>query len=125
MDLRLAEASYSMYQSERPDPAMSTVDWQALFVAGHHIVNGGQALRAEREPCSFFVLTRADQVAAASTALAERVRGRVSTAPPPAVPPVPDGVLDGPLAADADVLVWLDGVAGDLDRVPSRPATPR
>ncbi len=123
MDLRLAEASYSMYQSERPDPAMSTVDWQALFVAGHHIVNGGQALRAEREPCSFFVLNRADQVAAASTALAERVRGRGPAAPPPAVPPVPDGVLDGPLVADADVLVWLDGVAGDLDRVPSRPST--
>jgi uncharacterized membrane protein YccC len=112
-DLRLAEASYSMYQSERPDPRMSTVDWQALFIAGHHIINGGQALREEREPCSELVLGRAEEVAAASTALVDRVRGRAAGAPPRALPPVPDGEV----VADADVLVWLDGVAGDLRRV--------
>ncbi len=129
LDLRLAEASFSMYQSERPDPRMSPVDWQALFVAGHHIVNGGRALRTEREPCSPGLLARADQLAAASTLLAGRVLD--GAAPAPALPLAvgdtgPDGRTDGAwpgggseLVADADVLVWLDGVAADLARVPA------
>jgi uncharacterized membrane protein YccC len=138
VDLRLAEASFTMYQSERPDRAMAGVDWQALFVAGHHIVNGGQALRSEREPCSPALQARAEQLARASTALADRVRGdgAATARVPVAVGDTgPDRRTDGAwldgdgaprsldggeaeLIADADVLVWLDGVAADLARVP-------
>jgi Fusaric acid resistance protein-like len=138
-DLRLAEASFTMYQSERPDRRMAGTDWQALFVAGHHIVNGGAALRSEREPCSPALQARADQLASASVALADRILGAQEPAPrvPVAVGDTGPGrrtdgawldgdgaprVLDGgeaELIADADVLVWLDGVAADLARVPT------
>lgn len=46
----LAEASYSMYQTERHDRKASTVDWDRLFVAGQQIVRGSELLRTGNSP---------------------------------------------------------------------------
>ncbi len=48
--MALADAAYGTYQVERDRPAESTVNWQAVITAGHHIVRGSDLLRDLHEP---------------------------------------------------------------------------
>ena len=114
----LADASHGMYQAERPDPRLSTVDWQATFVAGDHIVHGAEALLAQwaagaPAPWAESMTADARRVERACDHLAAALRE-----PTPSTPPrgdvTPTGIRD---ARVVDVEVWLGGVADDLARV--------
>ena len=118
----LADPSYGMYQAERPDPRLSTVDWQAVFVAGDHIVHGAEALLAQwaagaLAPWAEAVTADAGRVEQACDDLAAALRE-----PRPSPPTRCDVTLSGIRNARVvDVEVWLGGVADDLARVMPRP----
>jgi hypothetical protein len=114
----LADASYAMYQAERPDPRLSTVDWQAAFVAGDHIVQGAEALLAQwpagaLAPWAEAVTGDARRVQGACGDLAAALRE-----PGRSTPTGCEVTLSGIRAARVvDVEVWLGGVAHDVARV--------
>ncbi|WP_137816275.1 FUSC family protein [Gandjariella thermophila] len=139
--LLLAEASYTQYQSERPDPRMARLDWHAALVTAHEMVRGGDAL-LRRYPLGSLaacagVAARlaafAGRLRAAFLALGDELRaGRLDS--PVRPPDPPDDVLDrlaaagddelvGPRAQHlVDVEVWLAGLTGELTRIQSPPA---
>ena len=119
----LAEASYGMYQAERPDPRLSTVDWQAAVVAGDHIVHGAEVLLAQcaagaLAPWAESVTTDARRVERACDDLAATL-----LEPTPSTPGRGDVTLSGITLSGVcdswvvDVEVWLGGVADDLAQV--------
>ena len=127
-DGRLAEASYALYQSERPQPAR--IDWQATLVSGHHAVRGAEILLRSCPsggllPCVEPLTVAADDVAGryddASTALHDH------SLPAPQAP-APDLTWPTDLGPDlyhlADLRVWLDGLRDDLGRIAVRPDHP-
>ena len=120
---QLAEASYSLYQSERHSPAH--LDWQATIAAGHHAVRGAEALLRSGAvgrmlDCTAPLATTAADVASRFEIVAEGLlagRGRLLT-PFPAAPAVAWPTHIGlSLYHLADVRVWLDGLRDDLDRI--------
>ncbi|GAA4707468.1 FUSC family protein [Pseudonocardia yuanmonensis] len=126
---RLAEASYALYQSERPQPGV--VDWQATLVAGHHAVRGAEALVRECPTGRLLSCVGPLDLAAADVAarfehvalgLARRDRTALTA---PTLPP-PDLRWPTDLGVDlyhlADLRVWLDGLRDDLSRVLAAPA---
>jgi uncharacterized membrane protein YccC len=139
--LILAEASYTQYQSERRDPRMAEVDWQAALVAAHRMVCGGEDLRSRYPPGSLAgwpgvaerLVGFAGRLRAAFLALGRELRtGHLGRHVP--VPPAPGDVLErvdavsvddalGPHAQHlVDVEVWLAGLRANLSRIQSRPA---
>jgi uncharacterized membrane protein YccC len=119
--LALAEASYSLWQSERRGPTASTVDWQAAMVAGHHATRGAGTLLRSCPPgrlidCVRPLATLSGRVAHAYTLASTQLLDRdpVSTpAPPDAEPDWPTDL--GPeLYNLADLRIWLDGLTDDL-----------
>jgi uncharacterized membrane protein YccC len=136
--LTLAEASYAQYLSERSDPRMAHVDWQATLIAALEMIRGGDALLRRYPPGSLTVCAVAGgrladfagRLRTAFLALGEELRaGRVDSSVRPPEPP--DDVLDrlaasgvdevvGPRAQHLiDVEVWLAGLTGDLGRIRS------
>jgi uncharacterized membrane protein YccC len=118
--MALADASYGMYQTERHGPSESTVDWQAVIAAGHHIVRGSELLRDTHDPGSLVAWRRPVNESAANVAegcgvVAKALHeGRDPRATPIAVRPAPDPSV-------ADVQAWLSGIADDLRRVRADP----
>jgi hypothetical protein len=118
--MALADASYSMYQAERHSAAESKVDWQAVLVAGQHIVRGSELLRDSYVPGSLspwrgLVEASAARVDAECDGLADAIRqGDDPRAEPVDVAAAPDRRV-------LDVQVWLSGVRDDLDRVGRAP----
>ena len=117
----LAEASYSLLQSERRGPTMSTVDWQAAMVAGHHATRGAGTLLRSCPPGRLIDSVRP------LGALSARVAHAYATASaqlldhhPVRVPAPPAAESDWPtdLGAElynlADLRIWLDGLTDDL-----------
>jgi uncharacterized membrane protein YccC len=119
----LAEASYSMYQAERHSPAESTVDWQALFVAGHHIVRGSELLRdtcvpGTMAPWRDLVDRSADRIYEACLRLGAAIRhGDDPHVEPVDIPAAPDSRV-------IDMQVWLAGIRDDLERIGRTPTDP-
>ncbi len=114
----MADASYDMYQAERPDPRLSTVDWQATVVAGDHIVHGAEVLLAQ---CAAGALAPWAESVTADARRVERACDHLAAAlsePTPSTPSRGDVTLSGIRNAwVVDVEVWLGGVADDLARV--------
>jgi hypothetical protein len=119
--MALADASFGMYQTERPAPRRSTVDWQLVMTAGHHIVRGSEILRDIYFPGSLapwrdLINTSAAGVGDACTGLASTLaEGRDPQARPVAVAPAPDPMVE-------DVQAWFSDTADDLTRVGGDPA---
>jgi hypothetical protein len=118
--MALVDASYGMYQAERHGPPESTVDWQAVIAAGHHIVRGSELLRDTHDPGSLVPWRRPVDESAANVAEACGVvakalyEGRDPRASPIAFAPAPDPLV-------ADVQAWLSDIADDLRRVRADP----
>ncbi len=112
----LADASYSMYQTERHDAPESRVDWQAALAAGDHIARGSEVLRDRHEPGSLapwrpLVSDSATKVGDACGDLAHALyEGRDPSVGRVAVASAPDYRV-------ADMQTWLAGVADDLTRL--------
>ncbi len=112
----LANASYSMYQTERHTAADSTVDWQAVMATGYHVMRGSELLLDTYRPGAFtpwrpLVDGSAADVGEACGTLAEAIeQGRVPLLPRVAVPQPPNNQI-------ADVQAWLAGIADDLTRL--------
>jgi hypothetical protein len=127
-DGQLAEASYALYQSERPQP--SILDWQATLVAGHHAVRGAEALL--RIWPTGGLLPSVAPLTASATDVAIRyehvavgllTRDREALAEPAPPPPAVSWPTD--LGQDlyhlADLRVWLDSLRDDLGRIRGTP----
>ncbi|WP_116950449.1 FUSC family protein [Jiangella endophytica] len=119
----LADASYGMYQTERPDPRLSAVDWHAAVVAGLHVVQGAETLLARCAPGT--VAPWAESVTADARRV-ERACDDLAAAlrkPIPTMPPQGDTRFAGvPNAWVVDIELWLGGVTHDLARVVPAPA---
>jgi len=123
---QLAEASFALYQSERPRPGM--IDWQATLIAGHHAVRGAEALVRSCPaggllPCVSQLSMLAGEVAANYDRSGELLRQNRTPARPPDPPapvPWPDD-LGQDLYIVSDLRVWLDGLREDLLGMTGRP----
>jgi uncharacterized membrane protein YccC len=118
--MTLADASYGMYQAERHEPKESTVDWDAVFVAGQQIVRGSELLRAgnpagQLAPWRDLVEASADRVAGECGHLADVLNRRQD---PRAMPLELFDTADGRLFEVRD---WLAGIHDDLTRVGRAP----
>jgi uncharacterized membrane protein YccC len=125
----LADASYALYQSERHDA--STLDWQAVLVAGHHAIRGAEVLVRSCPaggllpsvgPLTATAWDVARRYERASEGLLARDRGFVER-PAPARPEPVEWPTD--LGQDlyiiADLRAWLDGLRDDIARIGGRP----
>src|SRR6266536_3710778 len=121
---QLAEASYALYQTERHDPRAAVMDWQATLVAGHHAVQGAEALlrscpTGRMVTCRRRLTRAAATVAGGYEELAEHLRYRSRAAI--TVPKLPPEDWPDDLGIDlyhlADIRVWLEGLADDLARL--------
>ncbi|MFF3460746.1 FUSC family protein [Streptomyces sp. NPDC002730] len=142
--LFLAEASYAQFQTERHDPRMAGIDWQAALMTAQQMVEGAETLV---ERCRSGWPVPGHQAVASLEAVACRVEAECAdlaedmckgrSSPPSRVDGVPK-VLDSagiPVANVGssrqqlqlvDVLVWLTGLLDDLARirVPDESASP-
>ncbi|MGI5212383.1 FUSC family protein [Plantactinospora sp. CA-290183] len=131
----LADASFLEYQSERHDPKLPPLDWQAALEAGHHMLRGAEIrLRHGTRTRLTTVADAADPL----LELAQRLRRRYGdlarqlrigrlrqpawTPPSPDIPERVRAVLAaGEPRSTAlnlvDVEVWLVGVGADLERL--------
>jgi hypothetical protein len=118
--MALADASYSLYQTERHGPADSTVDWNAVFVTGQQIVRGSELLRASNAPGELgpwrdLVDSSANRIADECGQVADAISHRQD----PRVAPV-----DVPDTGDSRLIEmqdWLAGIRDDLSRVGRMP----
>ncbi len=116
--MMLADAAHSMYQNEGHKPAESTVDWQAVITAGHHIVRGSELLRDTYDQGSLvrwrsWTTNSATNLQEACGVLANALcEGREPRIAPVALEPAPDVQV-------VDVQAWFAGVADDLTRLTS------
>jgi uncharacterized membrane protein YccC len=118
---QLADASFALYQSERPAPA--SMDWQATLVAGHHAVRGAEAL--VRSCPTGGLLPCVDELTVAAADVAGRYErageallrhgDRPAEGPPEPIAWPTD--LGQDLYVIADVRVWLDGLREDVARI--------
>jgi uncharacterized membrane protein YccC len=114
--MTLADASYSMYQAERHGAQESTVDWDAIFVAGQQIVRGSDLLRTGNSPGQLapwrdLVEGSANQVAGECRHMAAALnRGQHPRAEPVEL----FGTADSSLFEMQD---WLAAIHDDLTRV--------
>ncbi len=125
----LADASYALYQSERHEP--STLDWQAVLVAGHHAVRGAEVLVRSCPaggllpsigPLTSTAWDVARRFERASEGLLARDRGFVERATVERPEPVEWPTDLGPdLFIIADLRAWLDGLRDDIARIAGRP----
>lgn len=69
--MALADASFCQYHTERQDPRMSRVDWEAALAAGNQMVRGAESLLGPSPPGSLAVWPGA---AVALTSFARRLR---------------------------------------------------
>jgi hypothetical protein len=112
----LADASYGMYQAERHSRAESTVDWQDLFVTGHHILRGSELLRDTYVPGTMapwrdLVDGSAARIYEACRQLGAAIRqGDDPKVEPADIPAAPDSRV-------IDMQVWLAGIRDDLERI--------
>jgi hypothetical protein len=114
--MQLADASYSMYQAERHNPAESTVDWDAIFVAGQQIVRGSELLRAgnspgQLEPWRDLVESSANRVADACGQLADALNRRQE------LHAAPVELFDTTDSRLFEIQDWLANIHDDLTRV--------
>ena len=144
--LVLADASFLQYQSERHDPRLPPVNWEAALAAGHDMLRGAESrlrlgTRARLTGVAGAAGSLDDFARRLRRAYGDLVRqlcaGRLVHPVHPPPPPADDfldrvrAVLDAgePRAAAlnlVDVEVWLTSVGTDLDRIqPARdePAT--
>jgi uncharacterized membrane protein YccC len=120
----LAEASYAEYQSERRDPDLAAVDWQATLLTGQHAVRGAETLLRSGMAGRMLTCRHQLEAAAATVAtgyeeLADRLRGggdATITAPRLAAVHWPRE-LGADLYLLADIRVWLECLADDLSRL--------
>lgn len=123
---QLAEASFALYQSERPRPGV--LDWQATLIAGHHAVRGAEALVRSCPaggllPCVSQLTMLAGSVATSYDRAGEQLL-QFGTPVRPPEPPTPASWPDDlgqDLYTVTDLRVWLDGLSEDLQNMTGRP----
>jgi len=125
---QLADASWALYQSERHPP--SSLDWQAVFVAGHHAVRGAEGLLRESPtgrllPCAQPLFGVAEDVAGRYDQVADGLLRHDRDALIHPSPPRSHRDWPTDLGRDlyhlADLHVWLDGLRDDLGRIAGTP----
>ncbi|WP_432095578.1 FUSC family protein [Streptomyces sp. bgisy100] len=134
----LAQAAYEMYASERTDPALPHVDWQALFGTGWEMVLGAESLTVHYPPGA---LDAGPGVRGHLTGVARRVEqegealaARLGSGRPvrwcgadadgavPEVPAVNPGMDSRAVLGATNTAVWLHLVTKDLAGLgPGRP----
>ncbi|MBY8884396.1 FUSC family protein [Streptomyces sp. PTM05] len=130
----LAEAAFAQYQSERRDPRMTRVDWQATLLAGQFLVRGTEALLRRCPPDALAASPRAadhllrsaaatadayrEEAAHVRAARAERRSGPSAEALPVALHAAAADHADGPTMLHVgDAEVWLSAAIENLARI--------
>ncbi|PWI41997.1 FUSC family protein [Streptomyces sp. ICBB 8177] len=130
----LAEAAFAQYQSERRDPRMTRVDWQATLLAGQFLVRGTEALLRRCPPDALAASPRAadhllrsaaatagayrEEAARVRAARADRLPGPAAEALPVALHAAAADHADGPTMLHVgDAEVWLSAAVENLTRI--------
>jgi uncharacterized membrane protein YccC len=123
-DVSLAEASFSLYQSERGSVTAGRLDWQAAMIAGNHTVRGAETLLRSCPPGHLSACIRPLRTLSESVAVRYAdVGGELLHHVPVAIPAATATDLAWPtdlgetLYHLADLRVWLEGVSDDLTRI--------